>query len=478
MKANSSLNQSSHALEMKLYSSNTSASEADTSTESTKQSQAALPTWSPFDILKNFTGGHVLDSVFTLLAAAIGCGVMMISNAMSASGFLWSVIQMFVCGFLSFYSLVTLVKAGDALGVYSYQDLALNTFGHWCRQLVNVITLFMNWGSVILYLKIATELLSTSIGIFFGTSVPVWLRDHNSPIFIFLIATLFIYPLAVGQEYKTLRYLSATKFLFVMIFMIVVIYEVFEYDHIWANLHTVKNFQWAGFATTAPTSFFAFSSHPNALDVYRELRNRRMEKMIRVLKWSVFTAFLCYIIVGSLGYLTFAANLTNLHDISRGNGILLVAYGWTIEGIPRAYPKFVVFGTVGMSLAVIISQAFNIRPAKASLRNLFRPFNNASRDKNAETPFERYFYAAVVLYSAVVVVLIFHNAQVILDLVGSSVFPLNCMILPSLFYLKAKDFKTTAKESLIHYSMIIIMTIFMLWTTYKSIIEAIVEPNS
>lgn len=401
----------------------------------------------------------------------------MISNAMSASGLVWSVAQMVVCGFLSLFSLITLVRAGDTMGVYSYQDLALNTYGHWCRQLVNVITLFMNWGSVILYLNIATELLATSMGIFFGHRLPPWMSDHNSPIFIFLIATIFIYPLAVGQQYKTLRYLSATKFLFVSLFMIVVVYEAFEYDHVWANLHTVKAIHFAGFATTSPTAFFAFSSHPNALDVYKELRNRRMEKMIRVLKWSVLTAAICYIIVGVLGYLTFAANLKNLHDISRGNGILLVAYGFTIQGFPRAYPKFVVVGTIGMSLAVIISQAFNIRPAKASLRNLFRPFDNASRDKNEETPIERYFYAAVVLYGAVVVVLIFHNAQVILDLVGSSVFPLNCLILPSMFYLKANEFKLPAREKLIHYSMIIVMTVFMVWSTYKSILEAMREPR-
>ncbi len=75
--------------------------------------------------------------------------------------------------------------------------------------------------------------------------------------------------MAVGQEYRTLRYFSACKFLFVTLFIIVVIYEAFEYDHVWTNLHTVKLAQWSGFATTAPTAFFAFSSHPNALDVYR-----------------------------------------------------------------------------------------------------------------------------------------------------------------------------------------------------------------
>jgi len=46
------------------------------------------------------------------------------------------------------------VKAGDAIGAYSYQDLALNLYGHWCRQLSNIILLISNWGSVVLYLKI------------------------------------------------------------------------------------------------------------------------------------------------------------------------------------------------------------------------------------------------------------------------------------------------------------------------------------
>jgi len=90
-----------------------------------------------------------------------------------------------------------------------------------------------------------------------------------------------------------------------------------------------------------------------------------------------------------------------------------------------------------MALAVIISQPFNIRPAKTSFRNIFRPFNNASKDKNEETTFERYLWTfskkeicpiclhyLVILYSAVVIQLSFTSTQHILNLIGSSVFPL------------------------------------------------------
>jgi len=47
-----------------------------------------------------------------------------------------------------------------------------------------------------------------------------------------------------------------------------------------------------------------------------------------------------------------------------------------------------------------------------------------------------------------------------------------------MFYLKANASKITARERLTHYVLIGVMSVFMLWSTYKSVLEAIEEPNS
>ena len=93
----------------------------------------------------------------------------MIPNSIAASGVLWSAIQMIFCALLSYFSLVIVVlayflngnkftspqvKCAKKIQVYSYQDLALKTYGNWCRQLVNITSFFANWGSAILYLKL------------------------------------------------------------------------------------------------------------------------------------------------------------------------------------------------------------------------------------------------------------------------------------------------------------------------------------
>jgi len=455
--------EASQSLELTLYSSNTSVTEPEV------QSETKLPAWSIQSLLANFQGGHVFDSVLTMLAATVGSGVLMISNAMSASGLIWSVVQMLICGFISYFSLITLVKAANTINVHSYQDLALNTYGHWCRILTNLVIFCLNFGTITLYLKLITGMFAASMSNFFGTSAPVWMTDPHGTALTLFIATFFVFPLAVGEEYKALRYFCLIKFTFVSFFLIVVIYEAFDYASTIDSIKTMNLFTFMGFTSTFPTGVFAYSSHVNVLDVFQELRNRSVHKMIRVINWATLFVFISYVLIGILGYTTFASNLSILHDPSKANGLLIVAYGYNLNGSVRAYPIIVVIGMLLMALAVIISQPFNIRPAKASFRNIFRPFDKASKDQNAETPVERYLYTFFILYAAVILELNFTSSQHILNVIGSSVFPLCCFILPSMYYLKAHETTISPKDRKNHLAMIFFNVIFTVWTTISNL---------
>jgi len=88
-----------------------------------------------------------------------------------------------------------------------------------------------------------------------------------------------------------------------------------------------------------------------------------------------------------------------------------------------------------MAISIIISQPFNLGPAKNSLRNFLRPISNASRDKTPETNLERFIYSTskyffmkilirkVALYSGVYVVINFQSIQAMMNVIGSAFFP-------------------------------------------------------
>jgi hypothetical protein len=45
-----------------------------------------------------------------------------------------------------------------------------------------------------------------------------------------------------------------------------------------------------------------------------------------------------------------------------------------------------------MTLSIVISQPFNVIPAKESLKNFFKPFEDAGRGNSNESDFERFKY--------------------------------------------------------------------------------------
>ena len=75
----------------------------------------------------------------------------------------------------------------------------------------------------------------------------------------------------------------------------------------------VQDMSWVDFTyndmfTSWSILLYAFSCHPNVLDVYRELKDRSEKRMSVVLKSIIFTANNFYVLVGFFGYVTFLHN--------------------------------------------------------------------------------------------------------------------------------------------------------------------------
>ena len=59
---------------------------------------------------------------------------------------------------------------------------------------------------------------------------------------------------------------------------------------------------------------------------------------------TIIIVFVTYLIVGSVGYVTFSNQLlmNNLQDVNKANGVVLLAYGFDAQGNRIDYPILVV----------------------------------------------------------------------------------------------------------------------------------------
>jgi len=126
-----------------------------------------------------------------------------------------------------------------------------------------------------------------------------------------------------------------------------------------------------------------------------------------------------------------------------------------------------------MFLSVVISQPYNIKPSKDSLRSFFKSKAGSNpEEKSEESSVKRFLYVLVTLYTAVLVVIFSESAQTIMNVIGSSFFSMVCFIFPSMFYLRIYKEKITMKEKIGHWTMLIFSGVFMVCNTAYNVLGA------
>jgi amino acid permease len=74
------------------------------------------------------------------------------------------------------------------------------------------------------------------------------------------------------------------------------------------------------------------------------LKNPNERRMRKVVLRTIIIVFIIYLIVGSVGYVTFSNHLLmqNLQNVDKANGVVLLAYGFNAQGERIDYPILVV----------------------------------------------------------------------------------------------------------------------------------------
>lgn len=378
-------------------------------------------------------GASFASSVFNLMNAIMGSGILGLAYAMANTGIVGFCLLLVLVSALAAYSVHLLLKLCDQTGINSYESLGEQALHKPGKVLVGCAILIQNIGAMSSYLFILKSELPAAIKAFLNAenTGTAWYEDGN--ILLIIITFCVILPLAILPRVGFLGYTSGLAFLFMLYFTVVVVIKKWTIpcplpNNITAvsggclvsnssdSECTAKLFVLSSKSAYAiPTMAFSFLCHTAVLPIYCELDRPSKARMQRVTNISISLSFTLYLVSALFGYLTFYAQVNS--ELLQGYDVYL--------------PRDVLVMTVRLAilLSVLLTVPLIHFPArKAVILLLF-----------GARPFSWFIHCvATVCILTVVLILAIYVPDIrnVFGVVGSTTSSCLLFVFPGLFYLR------------------------------------------
>ncbi|XP_006096097.1 probable sodium-coupled neutral amino acid transporter 6 [Myotis lucifugus] len=366
-------------------------------------------------------------SVFNLMNAIMGSGILGLAFVMAHTGILGFSFLLLIVALLASFSVHLLLSMCIQTAVTSYEDLGLFAFGLCGKVVVAGTIIIQNIGAMSSYLLIIKTELPAAISEFLsGDYSGSWYLDEQT----LLIIICVVIPLALLPKIGFLGYTSSLSFFFMVFFALVIVIKKWsipcpltlncreQYFQISNATDDCKPklFHFSKESAYAiPTMAFSFLCHTSVLPIYCELHSPSKKRMQNVTNTAIALSFLIYFISALFGYLTFYDKVAS--DI--------------LEAYSKYLPHDVVVRTVKLCIlfAVLLTVPLIHFPARKALMMMF--FSNF--------PFSwiHHFVTTLALNIIIVLLAIYvPDIKNVFGVVGSSTSTCLIFVFPGLFYLK------------------------------------------
>uniref|UniRef100_G3QVD0 Solute carrier family 38 member 6 n=1 Tax=Gorilla gorilla gorilla TaxID=9595 RepID=G3QVD0_GORGO len=368
-------------------------------------------------------------SVFNLMNAIMGSGILGLAYVMANTGVFGFSFLLLTVALLASYSVHLLLSMCIQTAVTSYEDLGLFAFGLPGKLVVAGTIIIQNIGAMSSYLLIIKTELPAAIAEFLtGDYSRYWYLDGQTLLIIICVGIVF--PLALLPKIGFLGYTSSLSFFFMMFFALVVIIKKWSIPCPLTLNYVEKGFQISNAtddckpklfhfskesAYALPTMAFSFLCHTSILPIYCELQSPSKKRMQNVTNTAIALSFLIYFISALFGYLTF--------------------YDKVESELLKGYSKYLSHDVVVMTVklcilfAVLLTVPLIHFPARKAVTMMF--FSNF--------PFSwiRRFLITLALNIIIVLLAIYvPDIRNVFGVVGASTSTCLIFIFPGLFYLK------------------------------------------
>ncbi|XP_069321135.1 solute carrier family 38 member 6 [Eulemur rufifrons] len=368
-------------------------------------------------------------SVFNVMNAIMGSGILGLAYVMANTGILGFSFLLLIVALLASYSVHLLLSMCIQTAVTSYEDLGLFAFGLPGKVVVAGTIIIQNIGAMSSYLFIIKTELPAAISEFLtGDYSGSWYLDGQTLLIIICVGIVF--PLALLPQIGFLGYTSSLSFFFMVFFALVIIIKKWSIPCPLTLNYLKESFQIPNVtddckpklfhfskesAYAIPTMAFSFLCHTSILPIYCELQSPSKKKMQNVTNTAIALSFLIYFISALFGYLTFYDKVESE----------------LLQGYSKYLPHDIVVMTVKLCIlfAVLLTVPLIHFPARKALMMIF--FSNF--------PFSWIRHSLITLALNVVIVLLaiyVPDIRNIFGVVGASTSTCLIFIFPGLFYLK------------------------------------------
>ncbi|KAM6171247.1 LOW QUALITY PROTEIN: solute carrier family 38 member 6 [Erethizon dorsatum] len=367
-------------------------------------------------------------SVFNLMNAIMGSGILGLAYVMANTGILGFSLLLLIVALVASYSVHLLLSMCIQTALTSYEDLGLFAFGLPGKVVVAGTIIIQNIGAMSSYLLIIKTELPAAISEFLAGDYSGSYLDGQTLLIIICVGIVF--PLALLPKIGFLGYTSSLSFFFMVFFALVIIIKKWSIPCP-LTLNYIEEFFQISNATddckpklfhfskesayAIPTMAFSFLCHTSILPIYCELQSPSKRRMQSVTNTAIALSFLIYFIVALFGYLTFYDKVESE----------------LLQGYSKYLPHDVVVMTVKLCilLAVLLTVPLIHFPARKALMMIF--FSNF--------PFSWIHHTLITLALNIIIVLLaiyVPDIRNVFGVIGASTSTCLIFVFPGLFYLK------------------------------------------
>uniref|UniRef100_A0AAY4CF16 Amino acid transporter transmembrane domain-containing protein n=1 Tax=Denticeps clupeoides TaxID=299321 RepID=A0AAY4CF16_9TELE len=345
------------------------------------------------------------SSVFNLMNAIMGSGILGLAYAMANTGIIGFTLLLILVSSLAVYSIHLLLTLCDQTGISAYETLGDRAFGRPGRILVACTILVQNIGAMSSYMFILKSELPAVISSFLSPVHDGGVWYENGVLLLILVTVCVVLPLAllpkIGKFWKSCRtcypfhvkcFLLCIAFCFVCVCFSQSVYAV-------------------------PTMAFSFLCHTAILPIYCELQRSvsTKQRMQQVTNVSISLSFILYFISALFGYLTFYNSVESE---------LLLSYD-----VYRPRDVLVVIVRLAVLLAVLLTVPLIHFPARKAVLMLVKGEESIS--------FLSHCLATFLLITTVVLLAVYvPDIRNIFGVVGSTTSTCLLFVYPGLFFLR------------------------------------------
>ncbi|MED6241261.1 hypothetical protein ATANTOWER_005437 [Ataeniobius toweri] len=391
------------------------------------------------------TGASFASSVFNLMNAVMGSGILGLAYAMASTGIVGFCILLVLVSSLAVYSIHLLLKLCDQTGINSYEELGEKALKKPGKVLVGLVILIQNIGAMSSYLFILKSELPAAISSFLNTEYAgnAWYEDGR--LLLIIITVCVVVPLAMLPKIGFLGYTSSLAFIFMLYFTVVVVVKKWSIPcPLPHNVTMLSDFKKISnvsdsectpklfiltvkSAYAIPTLAFSFLCHTAILPIYSELERPTKARMQKVANISIGLSFLLYFTSALFGYLTFYGHVASE---------LLLGYG-------RYLPRDIMVMTV--RLAILVSVVLTVPlihfPARKAVMILLYGGRHFS--------WLTHIVSALIILSVVLMLAIFvPDIRNVFGVVGSTMSSCLLFVFPGIFYLKISSQPLKSADSI------------------------------